>query len=391
MEVYNSIMEVLNLTSTFKLLRKVIMSISEDAFVHSFPAIRGVQAGKEYYVSMWPLGLVVKLLNGDNEDIPPELNAQRTLNKSRIPEIANYIISNRNSYGFSSITASVDGQIQFKPYSEDGLGRSLGSVQIPMDAKFIINDGQHRRAAIEKALEECSDLAHETISVVLFVDEGLIRSQQLFADLNRYAVRPTRSLNILYDHRNPTSRLAKEISESVEAFQGMTETAKTTISNRSRKLFTLSGIYQATIKLLEKGKDSKVNQKETQLAIRFWSEVAGQIPQWGLAKRGEVSSHELRSDFIHAHGIALQAIANCGVALLEKHPRDWQKKLNGLKKIDWRRSSASVWEGRALTGGRLNKSSNNVALTTILIKQTLGVALNEAEKKIESLFQKGKL
>ncbi|HAE11546.1 MAG TPA: DNA sulfur modification protein DndB [Opitutae bacterium] len=365
------------------------MSIHEDSFVHSFPAIRGVQAGKEYYVSMWPLGLLVKLLNGENDEVPPELNAQRTLNKSRIPEIANYIVSNRSSYGFSSITASVDGQIKFKAYEEEGIGRSLGSVQIPMDAKFIINDGQHRRAAIEKALEECPDLSHETISVVLFVDEGLIRSQQLFADLNRYAVRPTRSLNILYDHRNPTSRLAKEISESVDAFQGMTETAKTTISNRSRKLFTLSGIYQATIKLLGKSKDSKVTKKETQLAIRFWSSVARQIPQWGLAKRGEISSHELRNDFIHAHGIALQAIANCGVDLLEKHPRDWPKKLDGLKKIDWRRSSAAVWEGRALTGGRLNKSSNNVALTSNLIKQSLGVPLNEADQKVETLFLKG--
>ncbi len=366
------------------------MSFSEDTFVHSFPAIRGVQAGKEYYVSMWPLKLVVRLLNGDNEEIPPELNAQRTLNKTRVPEIASYIISNRSSYGFSSITVSVDGQISFKPHALDGIGSSLGSVQIPMDAKFIINDGQHRRAAIEKALEECPDLAHETISVVIFVDEGLVRSQQLFADLNRYAVRPTRSLNILYDHRNPTSRLAKEVSENVEVFQGMTETAKTTISNRSRKLFTLSGIYQATLKLLDKGKNSEVSEDETQLAILFWNIVANQIPHWKQAKKGDVSSHELRNDFIHAHGIALQAIANCGYYLLSKQPKQWEKKLLSLQSIDWRRSSAKIWEGRALTAGRLNKSSNNVTLTSNLIKKTMGIPLTDPEKKIEAEFQKGK-
>ena len=112
------------------------MTISDDSFVHSFPAIRGVQAGKEFYVSMWPLKLVVRLLNGDNEEIPPELNAQRTLNKTRIPEIANYIINNRNSYGFSSITASIDGQINFKPHGPEGISHSLGSVQIPMDANL---------------------------------------------------------------------------------------------------------------------------------------------------------------------------------------------------------------------------------------------------------------
>ena len=366
------------------------MTISDDSFVHSFPAIRGVQAGKEFYVSMWPLKLVVRLLNGDNEEIPPELNAQRTLNKTRIPEIANYIINNRNSYGFSSITASIDGQINFKPHGPEGISHSLGSVQIPMDAKFIINDGQHRRAAIEKALEECPELSNETISVVLFVDEGLVRSQQLFADLNRYAVRPTRSLNILYDHRNLTSRLAKEVSEKVEVFQGMTETAKTTISNRSRKLFTLSGIYQATNKLLDKNKDSDVSDEETELAINFWNKVAEQIPHWHQAKSGKVSSYELRNDFIHAHGIALQAIANCGSDLLKKNKKGWQKKLLGLQAIDWRRSSAKIWEGRALTAGRLNKSSNNVALTTNLIKKNLGISLNDSDQKIETEFLKGK-
>ena len=105
--------------------------------------------------------------------------------------------------------------------------------------------------------------------MVIFVDEGLKRSQQLFADLNRYAVRPTRSLNILYDHRNQASRLAKEVSEQVYVFQGMTETARTTISNRSRKLFTLSGIYQSTIRLLEKTKIVKFQKLKKHLRLNF--------------------------------------------------------------------------------------------------------------------------
>lgn len=366
------------------------MVLSGSTFVHSFPAIRGIQAGKEYYVSMWPLGLVVKLLSRENEDIPPELNAQRTLNKSRVPEIAKYIIKNRSSYGFSSITVSVDGKIDFSPFSDSGIGTDLGSVRIPMDSKFIINDGQHRRAAIEQALEESPDLMHETISVVIFVDEGLKRSQQLFADLNRYAVRPTRSLNILYDHRNQASRLAKEVSEKVYVFQGMTETAKTTISNRSRKLFTLSGIYQSTIRLLGKNKDSKISKAEESTAINFWNQVAENIPEWTLAKKGEVSSHELRNDFIHAHGIALQAISNCGVELLKLSTKTRKASLKKLRKIDWRRNNASTWEGRALVGGRVSKSTNNVTLASNILKEALDLPLTESEQKTESLFQKGK-
>ena len=39
-----------------------------------------------------------------------------------------------------------------------------------MTSRFIINDGQHRRAAIEEALKERPELGDETIAVVFFLD-----------------------------------------------------------------------------------------------------------------------------------------------------------------------------------------------------------------------------
>jgi DNA sulfur modification protein DndB len=58
-----------------------------------------------------------------------------------------------------------------------------------MTARFIINDGQHRRAAIEEALKERPELGDETISVVFLVDEGLTRSQQMFEVVTEVEVR----------------------------------------------------------------------------------------------------------------------------------------------------------------------------------------------------------
>ena len=138
-----------------------------------------------------------------------------------------------------------------------------------MDAKFVINDGQHRVAAIMEALKADSTLGNETISVVLFVDSGLSNSQQMFADLNRYAVRPTKSLSILYDHRDPLARLTNDLVQGVYIFKGMTEKAKSSISNRSRKLFTLSSIYQATKTFLQKGDNSEISEEERNLTFIF--------------------------------------------------------------------------------------------------------------------------
>ena len=78
-----------------------------SAFSYTFPAIRGVQAGREFYVSMCPLRLLAKLFVFDNEELMPELRAQRSINKSRVPEIARYIVANPDSYTFSAITASI--------------------------------------------------------------------------------------------------------------------------------------------------------------------------------------------------------------------------------------------------------------------------------------------
>ena len=46
--------------------------------------------------------------------------------------------------------------------------------------KKIINDGQHRKAAIEEALKANPKLGDDHISVILFVDKGLENTQQMF-------------------------------------------------------------------------------------------------------------------------------------------------------------------------------------------------------------------
>ena len=133
------------------------------------------------------------------EQLPPEIRAQRILNRARIPEIRDYILENPDDYVFSSITVSVDGGMEFIPLNENE--PFLGHITISMSAKFLINDGQHRQAAIAEAIKRNPELKNEHISVVFYRDEGFAHSQQMFSDLNRYAIRPTKSINILFNSR----------------------------------------------------------------------------------------------------------------------------------------------------------------------------------------------
>lgn len=354
---------------------------------YDFPALRGVQAGREYFLALCPLKLVPKLFLYDEEEVPAELRAQRVMNKARIPDITNYIIDNTKEYVFSALTASIDAKIDFNPVEDNSNKQiNIGMLKIPMEATIIINDGQHRRAAIEEALKKCPEIGDESIAIVFFIDFGLKRSQQMFADLNKHAVRPSLSLGVLYEHREPMSELVRYLSENVAVFKNLTEKEKTSISNRSPKLFTLSGIYQATGELLRKKRNDSINKDEKVLAYEFWTEIGKVIPEWGLAAQKEISCAVLREEYIHAHGVAIQSIGIAGAELLAQYPDDWKVRLDPLRTIDWSRHNSTIWEGRAMFQGRINRSKRQVSLTANYLKMILGLTLNADEQLLEDSY-----
>ena len=258
-------------------------------------------------------------------------------------------------------------------------------LHVPMSARFIINDGQHRRAAMERALRERPELGDESIAVVFFLDVGLDRCQQMFADLNRYAIRPSKSLSILYDYRDDTAQLTKALIAGSPVFRDVVELEKTSLATRSRRLFTLSALYHATGELLA-GREETDPQESAELALRYWEAVASQLAEWERVRIGELSAGEVRTDYIHTHGVVLQAIGRVGNALIRRFPKQWEKKITGLRTIDWRRSNGSLWEGRALASGRLSNSGQSMVLTGNAIKECLGLELTAEEKAVEEAF-----
>src|SRR5688572_12937343 len=210
--------------------------------------MRGRMGRRDYFVAMVKLALVPKLFGfRDWAELPPEQRAQRVIQKSRIPEITQYILENEDGYLFSSLTASYNCEPEFRPIEGH---QNIGDLEIPFEADLVINDGQHRRAAIEEALKENPQLGEETISIVLFPWEDLDRVQQMFSDLNRTARTTSKSLNILYNHRDLMSQIALIVIERVHAFRGTVDKDRISLPIRSPKLFTLGAIYDATCALL---------------------------------------------------------------------------------------------------------------------------------------------
>ena len=142
-----------------------------------FTAIRGIQAGRPFYAVMCPLGMVSRIL-----DYEGSKDTRRRLFTAAIPKIANYIVKQTKSYVLSSIAVAIGGEFEFRPHSGSS---DHGQLLIPMTTPLLVNDGQHRCAAIRDAVAKKPSLTNETISVVFTPDPGLEQSDQMFDDLNR--------------------------------------------------------------------------------------------------------------------------------------------------------------------------------------------------------------
>lgn len=356
------------------------------AYEYTFPAIRGVQAGREYYVTMLPLGFVVRLLRSDEREADPAKRAQRLLSKARVPEIARYIVNNPDGYVFSALTVSVDADFRFAAQGDQKLDRRLGVLTIPSSARFVINDWQHRVAAIREALQtKRKSLADESIAVVLFQDIGLVRSQQVFADLNRYPVRPAPSITVLYDHRDELAGITREVIRQLAVFHELTEVERSSLSKRSSALFTLSAINTANRALLADLSELPVERKQD-LPVAYWQAVIGQFPAWEQVRAGTLSAADVRGEFIHASGLALHALGRVGNSLIQSgsEVEAWPTILAPLGGMDWRRQNTALWEGRATNGGQLSKSHAHVLLTTAVIRRALGLSVPPQERWLEA-------
>lgn len=303
------------------------------------------------------------------------MRAQRTLNRVRVPEIAQYILDNPSNYVFSAITASINARVEFEQMGSEDIGR----LKIPMDARFVINDGQHRRAAFELALRENPELGDETISVVFFLDFGLERSQQMFTDLNRHASRPDSSLNILYDHRDRKAVLSKMVMKRVKVFEKLTDLERSTLPIRSSKLFTLSGIYTATNLLLANSKNEDLD-KQVDLASEYWSAVSKNIPEWNQVLEKKVTAGEIRKEYIHSHAVTLAGLGSAGAVLLSLYPDQWKDRLKTLREINWKRTN-SDWDGQVIDNGSVTNNRNSRDFMSAYFQKKMGISLTTEEEK----------
>lgn len=350
-------------------------------FSYRFPVVRGIQAGNTYFIAMIPLKMLSKMFLADEEElVMPEYRAQRKLNEARIPIISRYILDNRDSYVFSALAASIDGDFTFEENSQNS---DTGVLQVSMDAHFLINDGQHRKSAILNALKEDPTLGNETISIVFYSDQGLKRSQQIFTDLNKNAVKTSNSISELYDSRDELAVITRNIVWNIDFLNTYTDKEKDILGKFSSNIFTLSTFYAANKCIVGR---NPIKPCEEYL-LRFWSAVVASMRQWQELQNHEITKVDLRENFIATQSIVIQAFGRVGNYMFS-HGLDPESNLTNIEKINWSRS-AKQWYMRAMgKNGRIITNKKAALLIANIIKKELGIPLTQEELNAEEYLQK---
>ena len=210
------------------------------------PAIRGKQGGRTFYVSNLPNLLVRNFLRDVQSAVDISERSQRPLDPKHADDITNYLKTNVNEYVVGALTFAMKTEGEFTPLpNQNSDGYELGTLQFNLVQEFHSLDGQHRRTAIIKAMEEVDSIRDDSTAVIFYVEPDLTRRQQMFSDMNSTPRKVSKSLNIAYNNRDPFARAAKYLAENHPLLKGKVEKLQPRVRADSSDFFSLSSIQDA--------------------------------------------------------------------------------------------------------------------------------------------------
>ena len=364
------------------------MQLPSISPTRTIAAMRGVQAGREFYMAMCHMSFIAKHLPYPQNNVPADKVIQRHINKARIPKIAEYLVKYYDDYVLPPIIASIDGEIEWEPFSAESENMQVGILKIPDSADLIINDGQHRCAAIQHALQKRPELKYETLGVIFYIDRGVKRARQMFSDLNGHPVRTNQNINATFDSRQYLPQLTKRVIESSALLRNRVELFASGCAIGSPRIFTISALTKSNRVLLD-GIISQDIETDAAICSRYWTVLEENLPEIEKLVPETITAREIKENYFYPYSIALQTLAAVANQLIKESPNTWEEQLAGIQKINWRRDN-NEWEGRAMSGGRLTTGGNHPAFTKNFIKKKLGLPLSDDEKKLERQLARAK-
>jgi DNA sulfur modification protein DndB len=340
----------------------------------TFPAIRAFMGEGEFYCSVLTYGEAARLIQFVEDvddwstDTDPEAKIQRRLNVPRVErEMVPYLL-NVPDHFYSALTVEIrpaitdtfDGHLPFEAIGPSITGgMAWGQLTLDGTETLYALDGQHRLKSIQLAIRQRPELAREQIPVIFVPHRSPRRSQLLFSDLNRFAKSPSKSISLLFSHRDPVVTLAKVLMDRVGFLAGRVEVETTSLSKHTPNVVTLSSLYEMTRSLTEgRTVGDPLAQEEVDRQIEIWEGLVRHVEPWRKVAAREEHPAYLRKEYLAMHGVCHQAIAGA-IAPLLTNGANIDATLKPLGNVDWRISNQE-WQGIAVQGRHISNTSTTV-------------------------------
>jgi len=280
------------------------------------PAIRGRQGGRTFYVSNLPNLLVRNFLRDVQSAVEISERSQRPLDPKHADDITNYLKNNIGEYVVGALTFAMSTEGEFTPLpNQNSSGYELGTLQFDLVQEFHSLDGQHRRQAIIKAMEEVDSIRDDSTAVIFYVEPDLKRRQQMFSDMNSTPRKVSKSLNIAYNNRDPFARAAKVLADSHPLLIGRIEKLQPRVKSDSTDFFSLSSIQDAIKRVvtgsIAKGVDVE-DLTDTEIQRRgsdFFDILVKSRSEFSIARDDQKALLKFREDSILFSSTTLRVLA----------------------------------------------------------------------------------
>jgi len=255
------------------------------------PTIRGKFGSTEYYLTRMKAREFVQAVRSAQDldewvDMDIEERMQREVDKKRVrEEIAPYIACSEDRFFGAVIVLIYDGQVYFESLVEDlkqELPRAymvqsedLGFLTVE-GGELIVLDGQHRMEGIRQVLEHevegpyVSEVHNDDVSVIFIPHESSLKTRRIFNKINRHAKPTNTSVNLITSEDDGNAIVSRMLLRPGAPFgirTGKKPTdlivnwKNTSLTQRSKKLTTLSALHEITKIVLEREGITRFDEK----------------------------------------------------------------------------------------------------------------------------------
>lgn len=284
-----------------------------DNFHFTYPCLIGKQGDRRVLTISVSFDALSRVLAMDHT-IHTLDRSQRELNRRRASAFADYVVkalSDSKDFIIPPLIGNIEGPVNV---TESEFSPCFGTVDIPMNARIVLFDGQHRDVGLGEVCQRLYNLGHQTITLELSENLPLETRQQFFSDINGNASKPNAAINLAYDRSNALSQLVRDVVMENSVLHSKTDFERTNITGKNSKFWvSFKALCDASARFITIANDDDRDKKFSDLK-RVWG-------AWtrftGLSDAGEQNYSDYVQEWLTFTAVLVNAFGFAVQELLE--------------------------------------------------------------------------